>query len=127
MSLSTRIIIFIVAVVAFVAALLAHAALAQAQDLWYEPPAKITVELRRVTPHHHESKRVRVHHGKHKTKVHGSLGSAVVHKLPSVHQETRSGLPSVYYRLTGGRYFDPEYVEWLEIELARARRCRCPG
>src|SRR6266853_2815346 len=127
MSLTTRIIIFVVAVVAFVAAILATAARAQyAQDSWYEPPTKITVKMHRVTPHHHESKRVKAHHFHARagakrlptpsTKPSARHGSAVQSRTGS------STLPTGAYPLVTEQLYR-EFVAWCLVE---AKQCILP-
>jgi len=122
----TRIIIFVVAVAAFVAAVLATAARAQhAQDSWYETPAKITINLHRITPHHHATKRITKHHharagAKHlpasSTKPSSRHGSAVQSRTGS------SILPTGAYPLVTDQLYR-EFVTWC---IVQAKQCILP-
>jgi hypothetical protein len=91
-----------------------------------EIPLKITATVHHHHHHHHQARAGAKHLPASSTKPspwHGSaMQSRTAGSIPAT--GATSKMPSYDH---DWRHLNIGYVEWLETELIRARRCRCPG
>jgi ABC-type nickel/cobalt efflux system permease component RcnA len=110
MSLPIRIVLFVITVLLFALAMLWRSP-AHSQEAGFEPPAEIHVRMHKET---------------HRIHRHPRAGHAKPHKVPVRRGDTHQGLTAGSIPATGAS--NAAYIEWLEMELMKARReCTCLG